>query len=85
MKTYRPLLLTTLIEHRACPDQVELFRTTFGQSVNVSVGLCRKHASLFDWGWAARNLLSPPAQAAYDAAVAPAFASAYINDKDPTP
>jgi hypothetical protein len=75
MKTYRPLLLSTLIKHRACMDQVALFRTKFGQSVNVSVGLCRKHARLFDWDWAACNLLSPSASAAYSAAIASASAA----------
>ena len=58
----------------ACADQRALFRKTFGASVEVTEALAIEHAALFDWAWAAENLLSAPARAEYDKACAPAWA-----------
>ena len=64
-----------------CEEQTERFRELFGAEVLVTVELAAKHASDFDWNWAAMKLLSAPARAAYEAAMAPAEAVAYIADK----
>ena len=60
-----------LIEAKACPGQVELFRTLFGESVNVTVARARKVADKFEWAWALR-LLDDQGCAAYEAATASA-------------
>jgi hypothetical protein len=70
----RVLTLATLIDKRACNSHVELFRSRFGESVEVTAELCASVAAMFDWGWAASNLLSPPALAEYDRVTAPALA-----------
>jgi hypothetical protein len=75
----RTLTLATIKAKGACAEQVELFRRTFGKSVDVSESLAAthasEHASAFDWTWAAANLLSPSAWAACEAARAPARAA----------
>ena len=82
------LYISQLIDKRACRDQVDFFRSKFGESVDVTPELCASVAAEFDFSWAARYLLSPPALAEYqrvDAsalaeyqrATAPAFANAY--------
>ncbi len=45
-----------LIDAKACPNQVDLFERTFGDSVVVTVKRAEKVAALFDWGWAIRLL-----------------------------
>jgi len=50
----------------ACNSQVELFRATFGNSVEVTLATCLEHAQKFDWTWAARHILSPAAWAEYE-------------------
>jgi len=70
----RPLKLEKLVALNACPTQVELFRSKFGKSVNVTKELCRSVAGDFDFGWAAMNLLSPRAYAEYKRVEAPALA-----------
>jgi hypothetical protein len=54
----RTLTLQTLIDKRACVEQIDLFRAKFGESVEVTEALCRSVASEFDWHWAGNNLLS---------------------------
>lgn len=83
----RVLTLATLKRKGACADQRALFRAKFGAAVVVTEALCVEHAAAFSWSWGAENLLSAPAEAArasaeaaYQAARAPAFARAYIND-----
>jgi len=71
MKT---LTLQRLIDLGACADQRELFRETFGDSVDVTPELCVSVADKFDWRWAAEHLLSAPAWAEYERATAPAWA-----------
>jgi hypothetical protein len=63
-----------LEKHNACPDQVALFRETFGESTTVTVAKAKRVASLFDWDWAARRFLGAAAFAEYDKARAPAWA-----------
>ena len=65
----RILLLQTLIDKGACSSQVAIFRAKFGESVVVTEALCESVAGIFDWSWAARELLT-----------ATAFARAYIAD-----
>lgn len=74
MKTYRILKLQTLIDKKACPQQVKLFRSMFGDSVRVTEKRCVSVADKFDFTWAAIYLLSASAYADYIRAVAAAFA-----------
>jgi hypothetical protein len=78
----RTLTLATLKAKGACSEQVALFRQIFGQSVEITEALCVEHAALFSWEWAAENLLSAKARAAYDAATTTAEA-AYEAAKAP--
>jgi len=73
---------TQLRRAAACEDQVKLFVRHFGRSVVVTEKLCIEHAQDFDWDWAADSLLSVPARAAYNEATAPAWARAYLGDKE---
>jgi hypothetical protein len=73
----RELTLKTLIAKGACKDQVDLFVAAFGDSVDVTVALCVKHAGQFKWDWAARNLLSEVGRADYDRDTAVARAGYY--------
>lgn len=68
----RTLLLSTLVQPEVCSGQVDLFKQTFGDSVEVTTELCKKYASDFDWSWAASNLISASAQKIYDETCAPA-------------
>ena len=58
----------------ACEKQVKLFEQHFGDGGTVTLAKVRKVASLFDWNWAARYLLSPARRAEYERIVAPALA-----------
>ena len=62
-----------LIDAKACPDQVNLFEKTFGDSVIVTVSRAKKVANLFQWDWAIR-LLDGQGQAEYERVIAPALA-----------
>ena len=64
MKT-RKLHVDQLIAINACTEQVDLFRSLFGEFVNVTEALCLKHSDKFDWGFASK-LLSPAGQAEYE-------------------
>ena len=59
------ILLSALRAAGACADQVELFVARFGDGVDVTEVLCLSVADLFDWDWAAENLLPAPARAEY--------------------
>jgi hypothetical protein len=67
----RVLKLQQLVDLDACVDQVDLFRRTFGDSVDVTPDLCERYAAEFDWGWAAKHFLTERAYEAYDAAERP--------------
>lgn len=45
-----------LTDANACTEQVELFRSLFGESVNVTVARARKVAGKFDWEFGLRFL-----------------------------
>ena len=45
-----------LTDARVCSDKVELFHSTFGDSVNVTVARASKVADKFDWDFAVRFL-----------------------------
>ena len=61
----RTLSLKTLVELGACFDERRVFEEHFGKSVRVTPGLCVRVFDLFNWQWAARNLLSYPAWTEY--------------------
>jgi cell division septum initiation protein DivIVA len=65
MSKWRTLTAEQLEAADACPDQVELFRGRFGESVRVTEAQAAKVSGLFDWDWAATRLLSAPARAEY--------------------
>ena len=66
------ITLAMLRQHNACADQVALFQQHFGTEVEITESVCVAVAPLFDWEWAARHLLTAPAQDAYDKATASA-------------
>jgi hypothetical protein len=76
------LTLATLKEKCACADQCALFRSKFGQSVDVTRELCVSVAGKFDFHWAASNLLTAPALADYERATAQARAD-YLRARAP--
>ena len=66
-------ITTTLLRRkRACQNQIELFISYFPEGVVITESICLAHATEFDWDWAARKLLRPPARKASDVAMAPA-------------
>jgi hypothetical protein len=54
----KTITLQQLRDKGACAPQLELFGCIFDNSVEVTVELCVKHAAMFNWSWAARNLLA---------------------------
>ena len=66
------ITLAQLKKLGAREDQVALFLKYFGEEVEATEALCVKHAQKFNWNWAANNLLSAPAQQAYNEAMASA-------------
>ena len=58
----------------ACLDQRRKFAELFPGGVIVTEALCVEHASVFNWEWAAENLLPPSAWAEYGRVTAPAWA-----------
>ena len=70
----RILHLKALTDLGACAGAVKVFRKRFGESVRVTEALCIKAAQDFDFGWAARHLLSESAWADYRRVTAPALA-----------
>jgi hypothetical protein len=62
-----------LIDAKACPNQVDLFERTFGDSVVVTVKRAEKVAALFQWEWAS-CLLDAAAQPEYSRVIAAAWA-----------
>ena len=61
-----------LISKHACRGQVDLFAELFPEGVVITESICLAHATEFDWDWAAKKLLRPPAWKACDEAMAPA-------------
>lgn len=61
------ITVAQLVARQACRAQVVAFRSLFGESVTFTdvksfVEACRNHATFFNFGWAADNLLSEEAQ-----------------------
>ena len=76
-----------LEEHNACADQLAEFSSRFPDGVTFeseddAAAKCAAVASVFDWEWAADNLLTTPARDAYETAIAPAW-DAYQTAKAP--
>jgi hypothetical protein len=69
----RKITVARLKEKCACTSQVELFEKLFPNGVVPTVDVCLEVADKFDWNWASLNLLSAPAQKAYDKATATAL------------
>lgn len=57
-RTRRVLTLQNLKDEYACSEQVKRFQDFFGSKVVVTKALCAKHASDFNWNWAACYFLS---------------------------
>ena len=66
----------------ACEKQVKLFEQHFGDGGTVTLAKVRKVASLFDWNWAARYLLSPARRAEYERVKAPAWFAGWKKDHE---
>lgn len=64
----RTLTLAQLIEHKACENEVNLFKEHFGKSVIVTEELAVSLADVFDFSWAGRRLLSKAAQIEFERA-----------------
>ena len=64
--------VSLLQQKDACPEQVELFRETFGDGeVVVTEALCVEHAQKFSWSWAALYLFPKSVRAEYKEKRAP--------------
>ena len=74
MTASRTLTLETLKAKRACAEQLRLFESMFGQSVEVTEALCVEVSAKFGFAWAAEHLLSPDAWAEYKRVKASAWA-----------
>jgi hypothetical protein len=68
----RRITKVMLVEAGACADQVELFAKYFPRGVVPTVAKALAVAGLFDWDFAARELLTPAALKVYDEARAAA-------------
>src|SRR5882757_8417376 len=68
------ITLADLDEAGACQSQRREFDRLFPEGVEVTPDLCEKYSDVFDWSWAAENLLSPSAWAEYEKVTASALA-----------
>ena len=55
----------------ACTQQVVLFRTTFGESVELTEDVVKEHGAKFEINWLAEKVLTPKQWANYQAKRAP--------------
>jgi hypothetical protein len=62
-----------LRDKKACAGELRLFHRITGGEVDITVEWCCENAPKFDWDWAAANLLTAPARAAYVQAKAAAM------------
>jgi hypothetical protein len=67
------ITLKMLTDAGACSDQVDLFRSMYGDSVNVTVARAKKVAGIFDWNFA-RRFLDKQGEAEYQRITGPAWA-----------
>ena len=83
------MIITTqlLRQHDACPDQLALFKETFGagpakSGVEVTPETCQRAAEAgLNFSWAAERLLTPSQRAEYERVAGPARAE-YERVKD---
>ena len=69
-----PITAARLESLGACSGQVALFRKHFGEKpAPLTKRTVLRFASVFNWEWAARHLLTPAQRAAYNKAEAPAW------------
>jgi len=68
------ITLDDLDKAGACQSQRREFARLFPEGVEVTPDLCEKYSDVFDWEWAAENLLSPSAWAEYGKVRASAWA-----------
>ena len=72
---YPDISYNLLVFKDACTSQRELFKTHFGDTeVKLTKELVLKFANVFDFEWAAKNLLNPSDLAEYEKVSAPAWA-----------
>ena len=77
------ITLSLLKSKGACADQVRLFRTHFGEGpAGLDDETALRMASVFDFDWAAQNLLSPEGRKAYEEARAPLLKT-YVEARAP--
>ena len=62
-----------LKKHDACRSQIKLFTKHFPDGAPLTVEAALSVSTVFDWNWAAKNLLTALNRDAYDAAVKPAL------------
>ena len=62
-----------LKKHDACQPQIELFTKHFADGAPLTVEAALSVSTVFDWNWAAKNLLTALNRDAYDAATKPAL------------
>lgn len=67
----RRLTLQTLRYKNVCEKQTDLFWSLFKERVEITEELCVSVANMFNWDWAAENLLSP------------LFREKYVRDSKP--
>ena len=51
---------------KACPEQLNLFISKYGEMVNITVKECIKEHDKFAWVWASVMLLTAPAKQIYN-------------------
>jgi len=58
----------------ACRDQTDKFVALFPKGIEITEALCVQHAQVFNWDWAAENLLPKAARVEYERVKASAWA-----------
>ena len=76
------ITLKQLTELNACGPQITTFKRLFGEEVSVTLKSAVKYAHVFNWNWAAVNLLTRKAWAEYERVTAQAWAE-YERVTDP--
>ena len=60
------ITLHELLILNACDEQLNLFKALFGESVELTEEIMRKHGAMFDVDWLATRILSPQQRADYE-------------------
>ena len=75
----KTVTLAWLREHRACADQVAIFKEEWGESADITRPNLERAAALgLDLYWLAERCLTAPALAEYQRLTAPALADALV-------